>query len=241
MRVGGHSGGHTLSRSFRRTRAAALVGVAAAATVVAAASPAAALPAFGTAPVSGTGSGGQSVLQSVTVGHHTGFDRVVFTSRQGIGQYSVRYVAQVTRDASGAPVPLEGSAFLLVTFRGTPWTTSPAPQPTITPRFPVLRQLKGAGEFEAVASYGIGADVKAGFRAFTLTGPARLVVDLQIPASVGGSAPGAGAGTGTGAGGAAGGLPNTGFPVLPVAAIGAGLLFVGVAGLRFGRRAPHPA
>jgi hypothetical protein len=235
-----------MSTLLRSGRSAALIGAVALTAVVAAASPAVALPAFGTAPVSGTGTGGQSVLQSVTVGRHTGFDRVVFTSRQGIGQFAVRYVAQVTRDPSGQPVPLLGSAFLLVTFQGTPWTTSPAPQPTITPGFPILRQVKGAGEFEAVASYGIGQVSKAGFRAFTLTGPARLVVDLQGPASVGAPAAGAGAGTGTGGTGASG-LPNTGFPVLPVAAVGAGLLLAGVGGLALtqlrgsGRRAAGTA
>ena len=48
--------------------------------------------------------------------------------------------------------------------------------------FLALRQLKGAGEFEAVLHYGIGQATRAGFRVFTLTNPSRLVIDLADPA-----------------------------------------------------------
>lgn len=208
------------------SRRAGIVGLLTTAAVAVAASPAIALPAFGTAPVSlpgvgGTGPGQQVVIQSVTVGHHTGFDRVVFTSRDGRPAVTVRYVSQVTRDASGQPVSLLGSAFLLVTLRNTAWTTSPSPQPTITPGFPALRQLKGAGEFEAVASYGIGQASKAGFRVFTLSGPDRVVIDLAAPAG----APAKG-----------GGLAATGFPTLPVTALGLGLLLAGLGAYLLSRR-----
>jgi len=221
--------------SVTLSRRAGLLGALTAAAVLVMASPAAALPPFGTAAVSATGAGGQTVLTSVTVGHHQGFDRVVFTSRQGLGGYSVRYVAAITADPSGKPVPLLGSAALLVTFQGTPWTTSPAPQPTITAGFPALKQVKGAGEFEAVASYGLGQATRAGFRAFTLTGPSRLVVDVAASAGGAVGTPSTGAGTGTGTStGTGGGLPNTGFDTVPLAWVGlalvlAGALTVGVA------------
>jgi hypothetical protein len=180
--------------------------------VMLAASPAAALPDFGTAPVSlpgvgGVGPGDQVTIESVRVGHHAGFDRVVFTSRNGRPTVTVRYVDRVTKDPSGQPVSLLGSAFLLVTLRNTAWQTSPSPQPTITPRFPALRQLKGAGEFEAVASYGIGQATKAGFRVFTLSGPSRVVIDLAPPSGAG--------------------LAKTGFPIMPVTAVGLALLALG--------------
>jgi hypothetical protein len=254
----------------RRVRAATLVGTVSTLAVLAAAAPAAALPAFGTAPVSLPGSGGagpghQVVIQSVTVGRHAGFDRVVFTARDGIPAVAVKYVPQVVADPSGQPVSLLGAAFLSVSLRNTAWQTSPSPQPTLTPGFPALRQLKGAGEFEAVASYGIGQATKAGFRVFTLTAPNRVVIDLAAPPSAatgndgtaagelstdgtagGGTAGGAASAGGGTSGGAAsdggtaagsGGLPGTGFPVLPVALLGAGAALAGGAGLLLHRRA----
>jgi hypothetical protein len=159
-----------------------MVTVAVAATlaaVLAAALPASALPAFGTAPVTVPGSGaGQVSITSVTVGRHDdeGFDRVVFAVTGGLPTVSASYVAVVTHDGSGKPVPLLGSAFIQLSLRST---TSGSPQATITPAgFLALKQIKGAGDFEGVTSYGIGQAARAGFRVFTLTGPNRVVLDV---------------------------------------------------------------
>jgi LPXTG-motif cell wall-anchored protein len=217
--------------SLRRARAVGLLGAVSTAALVAMASPAAALPAFGTAPVTGGGTGGQGAIQSVTVGQHAGYDRVVFATGNGIPHYRVEYVSQVTQDASGQPVPLQGSAFLQVSMQ----LVSAAVQPTITPRFPALRQIKGAGFFEAVASYGIGQTSKAGFRVFTLSSPNRVVIDLQAPASTGGTTTG-GSTAGTKSGSETGGLANTGFPTFAVIGLAAGLLLAGLAGYGFSRR-----
>jgi hypothetical protein len=248
----------------RRVRAAALIGAASALAVLAAASPAAAaLPAFGTAPVSLPGSGGvgpghQVTITSVTVGRHDseGFDRIVYTIANGLPAVTAGYVPQVTADGSGFPVPLLGTAFIQVTMQ---LTTNGSPQQTITPRFRALQQVKGAGDFEAVTSYGVGQTTKAGFRVFTLTGPNRVVLDVAAPAShnsagsaggktAGGTSAGSSAGSavgGSSAGGTAaegtsggsGGLADTGFPVLPAVLLGLGVLATGGAGLLLFRRA----
>jgi hypothetical protein len=63
-------------------------------------------------------------------------------------------------------------------MRTTDWADHPSVQRNLTPGFPALRQVTGAGEFEGVLTYGIGQAHKAGFRVFTLTGPDRLVVDV---------------------------------------------------------------
>jgi hypothetical protein len=120
-------------------------------------------------------------VTEVTVGRHPGFDRVVFTASTGIPSWDVRYVPQVVRDGSGAPVPLLGAADIQVVVQGTDWLGHPSVQRSLTPGFPGLRQVTGAGEFEAVLTYGIGQATRAGFRAFTLTGPDRLVVDVRHP------------------------------------------------------------
>jgi hypothetical protein len=211
-------------------RRAAFVSTLIAAAVTIAASPAvAALPAFGSADISlpgagGTGPGKQVVIQSVTVGHHDGFDRVVFTSRGGRPAVTAKYVSQITKDPSGEAISVLGTAFILVTLRNTAWQTSPSPQSTITPEgFPALCQIKGAGENEAVASYALGQATKSGFRVFTLTGPDRVVIDLAAQGTPSG-----------------GGLAKTGFPTVTAIVLGVGLLVAGlVLSLVIRRRSPR--
>jgi hypothetical protein len=167
----------------RPARLAAGLGAVLALGVVAA-GPAAAED-FGTAPVTGAGlsaAGSGAAVATVTVGRHATFDRVVFTAEAGLPRWELRYVASVVQDGSGAPVPLDGAADLLLVFRGTDWTDHPSQPRNLEPRHPALRQVTSAGEFEGDLSYGIGQATKAGFRAFTLTGPNRLVVDVAHPA-----------------------------------------------------------
>ena len=50
------------------------------------------------------------------------------------------------------------------------------------PRLPEIREVKNIGNFERVVSYGIGLKDAACFRALELSGPTRLVIDVQTPA-----------------------------------------------------------
>jgi hypothetical protein len=143
---------------------------------------------FGTAPVTGAGRAGTGLsVRDVTVGRQDTYDRVVFTAVDGLPRWEVRYVAAVAKDGSGEPVPLEGAADLLVVLHGTDWIDTPSVRKALAPKLPALRQVAGAGEFEGDLSYGIGQATKAGFRAFQLTGPDRLVVDVAHPAGASGS------------------------------------------------------
>jgi hypothetical protein len=214
-------------------RRTALISAGAGFAVLALATPALALPAFGTAPVHGTGggTGGTSpdVVSTVTVGHHPDFDRVVFTLTGAVPPYDVSYVSQVRQDPSDRVVTLQGSAFLSVVLHGTSGTAASA-QPTITPGFAMLKQVKGAGDFEAVTSYGIGAAGRSGFRAFVLTGPNRLVVDLAIPVTAAAAPAAAPAADG-------GDLARTGAAgVLPYTLAGLALVALGGTALWLTRR-----
>jgi hypothetical protein len=117
-------------------------------------------------------------LVAITVGRHPTFDRAVFRFRGSTPGYRVRYVPRVVQDASGLPVPLLGSRFIQVTFTPTVNGTTLNASRTITPRFPTLRQIKVAGDFEGVANYGMGLSRRAGFRVFTLSSPRRIVIDV---------------------------------------------------------------
>ena len=47
------------------------------------------------------------------------------------------------------------------------------------PLCPNLRQVKLAGDFEGVVTFGLGLKAKTGFRVFRLTNPTRVVVDVE--------------------------------------------------------------
>lgn len=164
---------------------AALVGLA---FVGVSTSPSADDPPFSSAPVSVPDTNiapeGLPELEAVEVSQLDGFDRVVFRFSSHVPGYNVNYVPEVTADPSDEPISLEGNAFMIVAMHsvasgqvGAP----PAPQDRQTPRFPELREIAGAGDFEGVVSFGLGLTAESGFRVFTLTNPDRLVVDVRHP------------------------------------------------------------
>jgi hypothetical protein len=150
-------------------------------------------------------------LVAVRAGRHAGFDRVVFEFRGPIpATRQVRWVDQLVQDGSGEPVPVAGGADLEVVFQGAN-AHDDRGRPTVLPRrfspgFTALKEVAQVGDFEAVVAYGLGVDLKRPLEVSTLSGPSRLVVDIQTGA--GGDATGDPAGAGTTDGG--GVLPFTG-------------------------------
>ncbi|HYZ97875.1 MAG TPA: hypothetical protein VE575_03925 [Acidimicrobiales bacterium] len=99
-----------------------------------------------------------------------GVDAVTFRFRQSAPDapdvppaYIVQFVDQLVTDGEGAPVEVEGEAFLAVSFQAIgvdlvgeePIDVYTGPK-EFSPRFPVVRQLKQTGDFEGVVSWGIG-------------------------------------------------------------------------------------
>ena len=114
------------------------------------------------------------------------YDRVVFEFRGPVPQIDPPgYVKQLIADGSGLPVPIRGKAIFAITMRpaqahneqgqGTVRSTR------LYPGLRNVRQIKNAGDFEAVLSYGIGLRHRSNFRVFTLTHPSRVVVDFLNP------------------------------------------------------------
>lgn len=140
------------------------------------------LPPFTTAPKSAGGRGGQAELFAVATGCHAKFDRFVVRARFGTPGYDVRYVRRVFADPSGRIVRLRGKKRIRVVLRPARGHTAggtnllPAVQ---TPLCPNLRQVKVAGDFEGVVSFGLGLRRRTGFRVFRLTAPTRVVVDVR--------------------------------------------------------------
>ncbi|HEX8133664.1 MAG TPA: hypothetical protein VF880_09580 [Actinomycetes bacterium] len=152
--------------------------------------------AFAAAPA---GAQSAPTLVAVGAGRHAGFDRVVFEFRGAVpATRRIRYVDQLTEDASGEPVSLAGGASLEVVFEGANAHDGRG-RPTVSPRrfspgFTALKQVAQTGDFEAVVSYGLGVDRQRPFKVSTLSGTSRLVIDIRTGGSGGtGSVDGGGA------------------------------------------------
>ena len=126
---------------------------------------------------------GVALLVRVRAGRNKTFDRLVFDFEGPAPGIRVEYVDQLVQDATGEPIPLRGRAVVQIVIRpanahredGTPTITGPLPDLT---GFAAFRQIADAGDFEAVLTWGIGVAARTGLRAFTLTGPSRVAVDV---------------------------------------------------------------
>ncbi len=149
-------------------------------------------PPFGTAPVSGPASGrGLALLTGVRIGHHPGFDRVVFEFRPGSRPgYLVRYVRPpIKEDPSDRPVRIAGEAFLSIRMEpasgfdltGMAGETYSGPLRIDgdSAGTEVLEEVVRTGDFEAVLNWVAGLQEHVPFRVIALPGPPRLVVDLR--------------------------------------------------------------
>jgi hypothetical protein len=142
------------------------------------------LGAFACTDRSGGVAGAAGTVYDVRVAHHDGYDRLVigFPTTNTMPQYQInrQTTAHFVRDASGQPVVLNGSAGIRIVLRNADIVTgSPS---DLKPNLPVIREVAQIGNFERVVSYGVGLAAPACVRVLELSGPTRLVIDVQTPA-----------------------------------------------------------
>lgn len=126
-----------------------------------------------------------STLVAIRAAHHAEstpqYDRVVFEFSGPVPLIEVKYVKQLLGDASGLPVPITGGAIVEVQFRPAQahdtngHVTAPS---QAKPNLPIVKEIVGAGDFEAVLTYGIGVDRKTEMRVITLGDASRVVIDF---------------------------------------------------------------
>jgi hypothetical protein len=125
-------------------------------------------------------------VTDIRVGEHDGYDRVVFDlGGAGTPGWRVEYVDEAIDDGSGNPVEVDGDAILQVVISGTAMPadsgveeydgTTLAPDDTEAVEEVVYRFW-----FEGYTTAFVGVDdERKPFRVFSLTEPARVVVDVQ--------------------------------------------------------------
>lgn len=145
-----------------------------------------------TTPVLGQASGqGTALLERIAIGHHEGYDRVVFQFRKGLPGYRVEYVQPpLKEDGSGNPVEVQGGAIVLVrmepasgfdlgTAEGVMVYKGPKRIEGSSAGTSVVLELVRTGDFEAVLSWAVGLTGKVDFRVRTATSPSRLIIDFR--------------------------------------------------------------
>lgn len=132
------------------------------------------------------GAGGLLTVTDVRIGAHAGFDRVVFEiAGEGPAGWHVEYVDNPTTPGQGAPVDIEGEAFLAVFIRGValpldapehdPWDGE---RLAGSPGAGVV-ELVEAGLFEGQHEFFIGLQEHEPFGVVRLENPQRIVVEID--------------------------------------------------------------
>ena len=121
----------------------------------------------------------------VRVGHHTGFDRVVWQfPGNGRPTYRVHYVDEPTADGSGDTVDVAGDAYLevMITTVGIPADGVPRPRNASASSIAgtvVAQALPVYGGFEGYGQAFVGVrDRERPFKVTVLRNPTRLVLDI---------------------------------------------------------------
>lgn len=142
----------------------------------------AALVVTGLSPASAPAAPTTPTLVGIRVGHHPGFDRVVFDFDGGLpSETRVGYVDELVGDGSGLPIRISGRAILQVGFTNAvahddDSQTAPARRAFALPN--VMTAVR-SGDFEGVVTYGLGLAKRARYTMFTLRQPDRVVLDIR--------------------------------------------------------------
>jgi hypothetical protein len=143
------------------------------------------LPAFVCAgPVSLAGANTPTVafVDAVRTGTHAGYDRVTIEFNNGEPanvDMSPHDGTTFTQGASGQQVTVQGTTGLLVIIHGADEHTAYSGPTDIKPGYSALVELRQTEDFEGTVQWGFGLAKTACYRAFFLTSPARVVIDIQ--------------------------------------------------------------
>lgn len=118
----------------------------------------------------------------VRTGTHGSHDRITIEFSNGVPhdvQISAPGAPTFYASPSGAQFTVKGSKGLLVTVHGADLHTAYGGSTDIVTRYPTIAEVRRAEDFEGVVQFGVGVNGAGCYRAFWLTGPDRLVIDVQ--------------------------------------------------------------
>jgi len=145
------------------------------------------MPAF--VCLSGSAAGSHSVatpvgkVSGLRTGTHIGYDRLTIDFSGGGPDGTVEIKPQggttFTASPSGMSVTLKGSNGILVVIHGADLHSSYSGSLDIVTGYATMVEVRRLEDFEGVVQLGIGINGAACYRAFWLSNPDRLVIDIQ--------------------------------------------------------------
>src|SRR3954466_2055145 len=126
-----------------------------------------------------------ATVTDIRIGRQDGFDRVVFEiGGRGTPGWNVRYVDEAAAQGSGEPIDVKGDAILQVTLQGMglPFETGAeewsGPDPLSSDDTKNVTEEVFDGTFEGTTVAFVGLSGKKSFRAYSLSDPTRIVLDV---------------------------------------------------------------
>ena len=122
-------------------------------------------------------------ISALLTGSHGTYDRVTIEFGNTVpGEVAITAPvsgATFTTSPRGESVRLKGTSGILVTMRGADLHTTYGGSTDLVPGYPTLAEVRRVQDFEGVVQLGLGVNGSGCYRAFWLTGPDRLVIDVQ--------------------------------------------------------------
>jgi hypothetical protein len=122
-------------------------------------------------------------ISAMRTGSHTGYDRITIEFSNGVPNDvkvgSPTSGTNFTLSPSGMQVTLKGDHGILVTIRGSDLHTSYSGPTDIVTGDPTIAEVRRVQDFEGVVQLGLGVNGAGCYRAFWMTNPDRLVIDVQ--------------------------------------------------------------
>jgi hypothetical protein len=143
------------------------------------------LPAFACADAGGGKTGVANVV-TARVAPQAGYDRFVLQFDSAVPTYTVKRQSSPVfpSGASGQTLTLSGTAGVLVRVHSATGANTFTGSTDISHgEYPIIKEARQTEDFEGYVSWGLGLGKAACLRTFTLTDPARLVVDFSTTAS----------------------------------------------------------
>ncbi len=134
-----------------------------------------------TVPVQAVGSMG--LIGDIRTGAHAGYDRLVVEFASGLpGTITItpQQKPTFTNSPRGDSVTLAGAVGLHVVMHDADAHTTFGGPVTMRPNGPALVEVRRLEDFEGYVGLGLGLAKSNCYRAFMLTSPARLVIDVQV-------------------------------------------------------------